>query len=66
MGDRLSRVTGELSSFKQRERERESYTSLRRCRDNVSYENYKLAKREPKMMSKRLDLRLMMDYIARS
>ena len=34
---------------RKRERERESYSSTPRCRDNVAYENYKVAKREVKV-----------------
>ena len=41
---------------RERERERKNYRSLLRCRSNVAYENYKVAKEEAML--------LMMNYIA--
>ena len=49
--------------MRERERERERESSIPRCRDNVAYENYKVAKREVKRWLKTLNVKFMMNYI---
>ena len=45
------------------ERERERESSIPRCRDNVAYENYEVAKREVKRWLKTLNVKFMINYI---
>ena len=55
MGDwlrRLGAIISQADIIFERERERERESSIPRCRDNVAYENYKVAKREVKGSSR--------------